>query len=279
MVASSPPTSPTGIARKVPAGYPDRMEASDSAPAGRRYVLPGERSAADFKAMSFSELAAESHDAVYPGHRARWEAERADEKIRAERLQKALSAHQTKVQRVLIGLLWASALAIVLLVVLAAAPWPEDRAASIRVFGSVVCFIPIVLTVIVALGNRMAAGDAARAVSEITSPTPRAQRSWRDAEHGAASWLRSRGEVGIRVGAGTRDGGVDVESNRYVVQVKDWKGNVGGPAVRQIAGVAAARGKTGVVVARNGFTADAIAFARQAGVELYVAGDGYRRKV
>lgn len=103
--------------------------------------------------------------------------------------------------------------------------------------------------------------------------------SWRDAEHATAQWLAGRGETGIRVGAGTRDGGVDVETSRYVVQVKDWAGNVGGPAVRQIHGVAAARGKRAMMVARAGFTRDAVSFARMAGVELWVFGGGVFRQV
>lgn len=115
--------------------------------------------------------------------------------------------------------------------------------------------------------------------SALGSPSPRTPGHWREAELRTAAWLTSRGEAGVRTGSGIKDGGVDVETQGYVVQVKDWVGNVGGPAVRQIHGVAAARNKRAMVVARSGFTADAIRFARDAGVELYVFGSGAYRRI
>ena len=46
-------------------------------------------------------------------------------------------------------------------------------------------------------------------------------RGWRDAEQQTAEWLSSRRETAVLVGSGTKDGGVDVETTRYVVQVRD----------------------------------------------------------
>ena len=114
--------------------------------------------------------------------------------------------------------------------------------------------------------------EAGAGSQPVAAPSPPA--TWRDAEHMTCQWLRDKlGETSAQVGRGHRDGGVDVESARFVVQVKDWEGNVGGPAVRQIFGVAAARGKTALVVAKSGYTVDALRFADQAGVGLY----SYRR--
>lgn len=94
--------------------------------------------------------------------------------------------------------------------------------------------------------------------------------TWREAEKGVADWLSANGERNVRVGAGSHDGGVDVETDRWVVQVKHWSAKVGAADVRQIFGVATARGKHAMVVTMNGFTADARMFARDAGVALYL---------
>lgn len=100
-----------------------------------------------------------------------------------------------------------------------------------------------------------------------------APSSWREAEHDVCRWLKTIGEADATVGQGRQDGGVDVESSRFVVQVKDWRSNVSGPAIRQIFGVAAARGKSAVVVA-SGYTQDAFRFAQQAGVALFTYQSG-----
>lgn len=94
--------------------------------------------------------------------------------------------------------------------------------------------------------------------------------TWREAEKSVADWLSENGERNVCIGAGSHDGGVDVETNRWVVQVKHWSGKVGAPDVRQIFGVATVRQKHAMVVTMNGFTADARAFARHAGVALYL---------
>lgn len=97
--------------------------------------------------------------------------------------------------------------------------------------------------------------------------------SWRDAEARAARWL-NRIDEGVVQGSGHRDGGIDVESIRYVVQVKDWNTKVGAPAVRETAGIASARDKRAVVISRSGFTVEATRFASEAGVALFQDTDG-----
>jgi hypothetical protein len=103
--------------------------------------------------------------------------------------------------------------------------------------------------------------------------------TWEYAEVVTRDWLIGLGERDARRGPGRHDGGVDVESSRYVVQVKHWETNVGGPAVRQIFGVAAARRKIAIVVAKSGYTRDAQSFADTAGVGLFSYESGVIRPV
>jgi hypothetical protein len=126
--------------------------------------------------------------------------------------------------------------------------------------------------VVVYLAARTA--SSARAAAESREAIP---GTWEHAEVLARDWLLSLGEHDARLGPGRQDGGVDVESSHYVVQVKHWQANVGGPAVRQIFGVATARGKVAIVVALSGYTRDAEAFATQAGVALFSYASGQIR--
>lgn len=104
--------------------------------------------------------------------------------------------------------------------------------------------------------------------ANATRSAPQPASDWRDFERHVARWLNSLDSYVVQ-GRGSRDGGVDVESLRFVVQVKDWSSRVGAPTVREIAGVAHARGKLAIVVARSGYTVDARRFADQAGVALF----------
>jgi restriction endonuclease Mrr len=90
------------------------------------------------------------------------------------------------------------------------------------------------------------------------------------AEVHAAAWLRSHGEPTAVVGSGRHDGGIDVESIEYVAQVKNWASNIGAPAVRQIYGVAQSRNKRAIFFTAVGYTADALAFADQVGMPLFL---------
>ena len=114
--------------------------------------------------------------------------------------------------------------------------------------------------------------------AEYSSSRPQGLKEWREAERRVYEWLVRQGED-AQLGQGTRDGGIDVESSRLVVQVKHWKNRATGPSVQQIRGVAASKDKLGVVVALSGFTADAVTFANEAGVALFDYSSGYPEPV
>lgn len=122
-------------------------------------------------------------------------------------------------------------------------------------------------------GVRQSSGISSLRSASGDSAGVQTQAAWRDAEDRAARWLR-RIDGGVVQGRGRRDGGIDVESSRHVVQVKDWNSRVGAPAVREIAGVASAKNKRAVVISRSGFTAEATRFASDAGVALFQDIDG-----
>lgn len=132
---------------------------------------------------------------------------------------------------------------------------------------TITAVILVIIAVVLGVGTFL----SSRAAAEQRKAIP---GTWQYAEVMTREWLVMLGERDARVGPGTHDGGVDVESSRFVVQVKHWQANVGGPAVRQIFGVAAARGKTAVVVALSGFTRDAESFAEEAGVALFSYASG-----
>ncbi|MGX5696229.1 restriction endonuclease [Agromyces soli] len=101
-------------------------------------------------------------------------------------------------------------------------------------------------------------------------PTASSASQWEEAERLAVSWMRAHGATDASITPPHHDFGIDAESARYVAQVKDWKANVGAPAVREIFGIAQSKGKGALVFARTGYTQDAIKFANEAGVSLFV---------
>lgn len=226
-----------------------------------------ERTAEDFAKMSFAELAAESDLALFgkpdpfnptPEDLEREEARQLEEREHLARRREREADYRRRSRPTLLFLLALivvppSVLAVVLVVVLVR----SGGTALEPIFGAVIGPILGVLIVVIWFGRDASSTSAAGPAG-----------SWRAYEHRVAQALRTEGESNVRVGKGRGDGGVDVETARLVVQVKDWSGKVGAPAVQQIAGVAAARGKKAVVVSRSGFTPAAKQFARQAGVSL-----------
>lgn len=89
------------------------------------------------------------------------------------------------------------------------------------------------------------------------------------AEHFCAEWMNSNGALGARVTQATRDGGIDVESERWVAQVKHQVARVSPAAVRELHGVAAVRGKRSVFFALGGYSKNAVQFADEARVALF----------
>ncbi len=69
---------------------------------------------------------------------------------------------------------------------------------------------------------------------------------------------------------GGPDGGIDVRSTRAVAQVKATVGAVGRPVVQQVCGVASLENVLGMVFAIGGFTDEAVDWAHDAGVALFV---------
>lgn len=156
------------------------------------------------------------------------------------------------------------------------ANWPQ--LSPLVLVGIAVASALVIALGVIAIAQANEREPASRGASR-PQRTSSSSNDWRQMEHTVCAWLQSLGELDARVGVGTGDGGVDVESSRYVVQVKHWNGNVGGPAVRQIAGVAFSRGKQGVVVAHNGYTRDAITFSEQGHVALFEYPTGELRPV
>lgn len=103
-------------------------------------------------------------------------------------------------------------------------------------------------------------------VTTIGSP----KTDWRHAEIATAEWLRAQGVIDAQPTRHTRDGGEDVTSARYAAQTKHWKANVGARDIREIFGVASAGRKQAMVFTRTGYTRDALEFAEDAGVALFV---------
>lgn len=101
---------------------------------------------------------------------------------------------------------------------------------------------------------------------------------WRDAEAAAASWLRRAGCRGVALTGAGADGGIDVVSTEWAVQVKHTANKVGRPAVQQLVGAALALERSPALFSTGGFTAPARAYADQHDVALVELGlDGRAR--
>lgn len=91
----------------------------------------------------------------------------------------------------------------------------------------------------------------------------------KEAEIYVSQMLNFYGLAGVKVTRYSRDGGVDVESDKGVFQVKHQVAPVGVGVVREIFGVAASTGKRAGVFAKTGFTKEAIEFAERNGIVLF----------
>ena len=65
------------------------------------------------------------------------------------------------------------------------------------------------------------------------------------------------------------DGGIDVESSRYIAQVKNFTGNVGIAPIRELAGVAAVDGRTPLFFTSGIYPEDSEVWAQIAGIYLF----------
>ena len=89
------------------------------------------------------------------------------------------------------------------------------------------------------------------------------------AESLVAQWMRWLGVYDAEVTKFVGDGGIDVESSRYIAQVKNFTGNVGIAAIRELAGVAAVDGRTPLFFTSGVYPKDSEAWAQSAGIYLF----------
>jgi hypothetical protein len=91
----------------------------------------------------------------------------------------------------------------------------------------------------------------------------------KEAETYVSQMLNFYGLAGTKVTRYSRDGGIDVESDKGVFQVKHQTAPVGVGVIREILGVAASKGKRAGVFAKTGFTKEATEFAERNGIVLF----------
>lgn len=89
------------------------------------------------------------------------------------------------------------------------------------------------------------------------------------AESLVAQWMRWLGVYDAEVTKFVGDGGIDVESSRYIAQVKNFTGNVGIAAIRELAGVAAVDGRTALFFTSGVYPKDSEAWSQSAGIYLF----------
>lgn len=94
-------------------------------------------------------------------------------------------------------------------------------------------------------------------------------RSWRDAELATARWLRRMGCRRVRLTGGSADGGIDVFTSEWAVQVKHTEKRVGRPAVQQLVGAALSLDLRPALFSTSGFSGPACAYADDHEVALF----------
>lgn len=92
----------------------------------------------------------------------------------------------------------------------------------------------------------------------------------RDAEFLVAQWIRALGEPTAQVTSFVGDGGVDVESENYLAQVKHYRGKVGPAPIRELVGVSRVDGREPLFFTSGSYTGSAVIFAESSGVALFI---------
>ena len=121
---------------------------------------------------------------------------------------------------------------------------------------------PVQIAAGVALGLLLLAG----AVWLVRRPRI---RDWRDAETATARWLRKAGCRRVALTGGSADGGIDVITTEWAVQVKHTSKRVGRPAVQQLVGAALTLDRQPALFSTSGFSAPARAYAEEHQVALF----------
>ena len=89
------------------------------------------------------------------------------------------------------------------------------------------------------------------------------------AESLVAQWMKWLGVYDAEVTKYVGDGGIDVESSKYIAQVKNFTGNVGIAAIREMAGVAAVDGRIPLFFTSGVYPKGAGQWAQDAGIYLF----------
>jgi TPR repeat protein len=95
--------------------------------------------------------------------------------------------------------------------------------------------------------------------------------TWQEAEHLAQRWMFYFGFHDAKLTRAGSDGGVDVNSNRAIAQVKFEKAATGRPKLQELAGIAHDQGKAALFFSLSGYTKNAIQWAEQSriGIALF----------
>ncbi|MEM7093163.1 MAG: restriction endonuclease [Actinomycetota bacterium] len=93
---------------------------------------------------------------------------------------------------------------------------------------------------------------------------------WQEAERWSAAWLSRQGCRNVALTVAGADGGIDVLSRDWAVQVKHTARPVGRPAVQQIVGAALDADRRPAVISTSGFSAPALDYADAHEVALLV---------
>ncbi|WP_405680740.1 restriction endonuclease [Streptomyces sp. NBC_00868] len=114
---------------------------------------------------------------------------------------------------------------------------------------------------------------SSRAVWLGPPPERRPVRTWQDAEHNAAAWMRCWGYLDAFAKPGGSDGGVDVRSARALGQVKYQGAAAGRPELQRLFGARGQRlDRQLLFFTGSSYTTTAVNYALENGIALFVYG-------
>jgi hypothetical protein len=117
--------------------------------------------------------------------------------------------------------------------------------------------------------------DAERGNAPFTpgGPAPLPQPygvSHEGAEALVTAWLRYLGESDAEATRFVGDGGIDVQSQHYIAQVKNYSGSVGVAEVRELGGVGSVDGRKPLFFTSGSYASGAVDFAERCGIALFI---------